>query len=175
MAELLVISGIVASAFTAGAGIVGVVIWVRRLMANRKCLEVTSTPNHTYTQKDGSVIIGMHMELTNPARKTRSINLVRLRAEPPDTSVSLASIDWTEQGKAIIELDLPEGRARHVTPSEDVFKFPLSVPAESRIGGLIFVYLNPRHDLEIFKLSLDLLDGEHILGAVTLNLSAIYS
>lgn len=100
---------------------------------------------------------------------------VRAIAEPPDTSVSLASIDWTEQGKAIIELDLPEGRARHVTPSEDVFKFPLSVPAESRIGGLIFVYLNPRHDLEICKLSLDLLDGEHILGAVTLNLSAIYS
>ena len=140
--------------------------------ASRKLLIVSSSPNHTYTQKDGSIILAMHLEITNPSHQSRSINNVRLQADPDDVIISLAAVDWTDPGKAQIVIQEKEQEIRHMVPSDDVLKFPLFVGGENRIGGLIFLYLRPKPSLWTVALTISLLDNHRELGAVTVTLNA---
>jgi len=150
-----------------------IALQVHSWFASRRYLTLSSNPNHTYTQKDGSIILAMHLEITNPSHKSRSINNVRLQADPDDVPVFLARVDWTDPGKAQIDIDENEREIRHIVPADDVLKFPLSVAGEDRIGGLIFLYLKPQPSLWTVTLTIALLDNQRELGKVTESLHAI--
>ena len=62
MTESLGILAAAASLVAIIGGVVGLGVWLRRLFIGRKPLVVTSDPNHLYTQKDGSVVLGMRLE-----------------------------------------------------------------------------------------------------------------
>ncbi len=156
-------------------GVITATIGTRRYFDNKRHLNVSSSPNHIYAQKDNSIIWAAHLEVDNPSHRTRSVNNLRFTSDPKSVSCQIARLDWTTPGIGKLRLNLPRGLVDHVVPDADILKFPLTLPSESRVGGLVFVLFKPSENLDKFDVTVELLDGQCILGTFHQHFHSIHT